>query len=487
MTDIATRIQTIAANSLPDKNNIKHMGYRIALMARAKKFQRCAMDEWQSLANEARKIPNDTDRAYVLGILAECAELRDAQFASGLLKEAESIASDLPCTIDRIDIYTSLAERADAAGLPTKPYLIAAWKATAGLDGPGVRERSLNIIDTAYKQDPDLAAYLATLNDEDPAREAERERIKKHLGKLQNRRKLLDANSEGLSIESIGDELPEHCWRSLGSLNANRIAPLSTDKTRELLKRAGNYDLEQAYPIFALAIENLNHKFSRTQEAGATIRPILESTLLTARLAERVASIRRGERPKAAIIYDPDLEVRPESSIIIRGGEREKAISFLRKWFSSNASEYIKICDPYFGSANLDLIQLIYGSCPGCRVEVLTSRKNQNQEELSKSWDEVYRIAWRRLSDQDPPDTEIVIVGLEGTGDSPIHDRWILTRGSGIRMGTSFGSLGLQKDSDLSILAKEEAHARESELDLYLQRKKKECQGSRLSYTLFSL
>jgi hypothetical protein len=83
---------------------------------------------------------------------------------------------------------------------------------------------------------------------------------------------------------------------------------------------------------------------------------------------------------------------------------------------------------------------------PSCKVKVLTSKKHLNDEHIISPDDE-YRQQWRLISDQAPPKTEIVIVGIESSGKSPIHDRWWITQGGGLKIGTSFNSLGKTQDS----------------------------------------
>jgi hypothetical protein len=123
-----------------------------------------------------------------------------------------------------------------------------------------------------------------------------------------------------------------------------------------------------------------------------------------------------------------------------------------------------------------------------CRVFVLTSKKQQLNDGLVVPCDEAYRSHWRlSVSDQDPPYAEIVIVGTESHGDSPIHDRWWLTHGSGLCMGTSLNSLGITKSSDLRILSMQESETREKEVDKYLHREKREHNNERLFYSLFTL
>jgi hypothetical protein len=72
-------------------------------------------------------------------------------------------------------------------------------------------------------------------------------------------------------------------------------------------------------------------------------------------------------------------------------------------------------------------------------------------------------------------------------GELPIHDRWWLTKGTGLRIGTSFGSLGNRKESEISTLTTSEAIEREAEIDEFLRMQKREHNGERLSVMAFTL
>jgi hypothetical protein len=123
---------------------------------------------------------------------------------------------------------------------------------------------------------------------------------------------------------------------------------------------------------------------------------------------------------------------------------------------------------------------------PACKVSILTSKKHQSQ--VSQSFEDSFRTQWYvNISDQDPPTTDIVVAGMESTGALPVHDRWWISNGSGIRIGTSLNSLGIGSSSEISILTSDEAKAREREIDQYLNRERREYNKERIQYTLFTL
>jgi hypothetical protein len=147
----------------------------------------------------------------------------------------------------------------------------------------------------------------------------------------------------------------------------------------------------------------------------------------------------------------------------------------------------LKICDPFFGPNDLELLQIIRAINPSCQIQILTSKKHQDNEKIYGNLEQEYENYWRfNISDQDPPETMIAVVGTKNSGVLPIHDRWWLTNGKGLRMGTSFNSLG-HRETEISLLSLQEASEREIEVDKYLKRAEREFKGDRLIYRIFDL
>ena len=150
--------------------------------------------------------------------------------------------------------------------------------------------------------------------------------------------------------------------------------------------------------------------------------------------------------------------------------------------------EYLTISDPFFGPEDLEALKLVLEIKPDIKVRILTSSKHQSQEHVQHPYKETYIQHWRsQISLQDPPDTHIAVVGTKKTQGAPIHDRWWLTAGSGLRIGTSFRSLGVTKVAELSELSAETALGFENEVNRYLRMEAKEFNGEKLSYDIFTL
>ncbi len=146
----------------------------------------------------------------------------------------------------------------------------------------------------------------------------------------------------------------------------------------------------------------------------------------------------------------------------------------------------MKICDPYFGPESLEALRLILEVDPGLRVAILTSRKHQQNEKVREPLSSAYQVYWKEhVCNQSAPETEIVVVGSAETGESPIHDRWWISEGVGLRLGTSFNSLG-HRLTEISFMQEEEARSAEVAINRYLVDRVREVEGRRLRYELFS-
>lgn len=122
----------------------------------------------------------------------------------------------------------------------------------------------------------------------------------------------------------------------------------------------------------------------------------------------------------------------------------------IREWVSAQDDNRIQISDPYFGPDDLEVIKAIAEIASDKEIVVITSREQMNRKLKGISPEEAFRDAWDELCEGAPPQTEIVVVGFGPDGKHPIHDRWIVSGKSGLRLGTSPNSIGLIRISEIS-------------------------------------
>jgi hypothetical protein len=117
----------------------------------------------------------------------------------------------------------------------------------------------------------------------------------------------------------------------------------------------------------------------------------------------------------------------------------------------------------------------------------MTGRRNQPAPAPGDELEDLYVNTWRTMFDQNPPRAKITIIGGERGKQSPIHDRWLVTSSAGLRLGTSFNSLGLTKDSEISEMSPDDAEGKLAQIDQYLNRERTEHDGEKLRLASFWL
>jgi len=86
-----------------------------------------------------------------------------------------------------------------------------------------------------------------------------------------------------------------------------------------------------------------------------------------------------------------------------------------------------------------------------------------------------------------PPITDILLMTTEKTQVFPIHDRWMVSRSSGLRIGTSLNGLGARKASEISKVDSVKADEYRAELNPFIGRAIRIHSGERLQFVSFSL
>jgi len=243
-------------------------------------------------------------------------------------------------------------------------------------------------------------------------------------------------------------------------------------------------DLQDAYTVFSWTIENAVRRHADTDQAKTLLRPLYEAVRLSSELAFRIAS-----RIRSVTDQGIDIARRSDDSSesgLIRPGEREKALKMLKKW-ASEATGFIKITDPFLGLEELEFIKLIRSENPDIEIFILTSRKHQIDSQIQQPWDDSYQSYWRlHVSDADPGEIKVIMIGKGSQGGHPIHDRWWLSENSGLRLGTSTNSLGLRV-SEISIISEAELPNMLSEVDGLISGQVRTIENERLWYSSFYL
>lgn len=485
--ELIRRLEAITSTKFPSPNGIQHHGYVIASKAETAFLLNSKTTVWQQLVTDATKIPNHSDSLFVLMRIAGSLPARERALKNSIYSDVFVRIGNLPSAHDRVDSYDALARECwEFDQTLARKSLKAAMQQSMQGNDSDLASTQIDLIDHAYRFDPQLAASLATLLDQDPAREEERETARHEMAALELQQTMLNASAESISLDGKTKALyPQVAHRLLASLLADRTTAFEIGRVREIMQISASFSLREGYPILAWAIENIIRKYAKGPQANNFVVPMFSAAVMGAQLVMRIAGQSSSQLEKVRRSIAPAAGT---PGIFVSSRGRESAIQYIADWLSQQKIDRIKICDPYFGPDDLEAVRLIQSANPSCKISILTSKRHHKNAPVASPWDETYKQGWRlQVSDQLPPDTELVIAGTASEGLLPIHDRWWICEEAGLRFGTSFNGLGRNKASEISVMNKDELSICEAEVDKYLNREVKVVNGERMEYQLFTL
>ncbi len=118
---LAVKLREVAAEKLPDVQNIKHDGYAVLLEALALELEASAgqkgfKPDWDALSKKIAAVPNAADRVYLSEIIGADIAALDERAARRFIGLAEREIGAIPDQLDRAGRTLSLAEAYAAVG-----------------------------------------------------------------------------------------------------------------------------------------------------------------------------------------------------------------------------------------------------------------------------------------------------------------------------------------------------------------------------------
>jgi len=486
--EIARRIEQIIPQKFPNPKYICHEGYILVSQAQVLRIKPSSpISDWLNLLERARKIENTADRVFILAYVAESLPNKEFKRKEEILEEAFHQIESIPSIHDQIgrcEVLASIA--AEFSSTLAKKYIQFGYQLGYTSKEVDATDQLRELIDFAYKIDPDLAASLASLADDDPARqEARRLMIQRRLEAAKLKDKIIKSEVSNDEVAKQDDDLYiQAAWQLLGSLNAGKIAPIRFERARDYTQKGLRLPITQSYPIFAWLIQNGVSFYQNTPHASEYIRPLFEAAITSCNLILQISEKLSISKEKTLFVSLKDET--EKFSRVLEGASTHEAREIIIRWLKEKLSDFLFIADGYFGIEDLWILHEINAVNPNCRVYILTSK--EHNEQYRQPWQEEYMNYWRlHISQQEPPPTEIVIVGLKSSGKSPIHDRWLITRDSGLRIGTSLHSIGETRISEITELSRSEANEREVQIRRFVIEKEPMYNGEKILYNSFTL
>ena len=450
--DIGKQLEQVISRKMPDKNNILHQGYVVVCRAAVTMAKRDTSDKaWTPLIGEADSIPNVSDSAYCLAHLVRYLPRRFDKERRDCIDKFKAKISQIPSDLDRcerLEVIGSLLERFEP--VLSKDLLTRGFEASHQLDEGETRERiQRRIIDVLYRVDEKAARLQIEREEKDPVRQTEQEMLKGRVRSLEMRKRLEEPGAE----EPRPSERREFCsaaWMRLGALNAGTSSPLGTQAARQAVCIAAQIPLDESYPLMSLVVQSAVSRFTTHDDVVRIIRPLVESFTLTGHLACTVSA-----RLMAVLLTTGERGKWSESENLIYPGMQQQVVFRIREWLRGEAgANLILVSDPYFGPDELWLVKMIKEECRAASIKVLTSRQGVGDESLALG--DLFSRGWRDVAvDSEAPPCDITVCGIQDSGKSPVHDRWILSERSGLRLGSSLSGLGVSRVSEISALEPE--------------------------------
>lgn len=479
--DWSSKLKSIVDAKLPDPNNIQHAGYKVVCMAQVYALVDTPWPMWEKLEKEAETVDSCADRGYIYVNLAGAIPTKYAHHRRRLLELALVEINKIPSPIDRLSHLQGFAQEAHANDAPgsARESLKAAMQLSMDIeDNARVSEHRRELIDIADQIDPGFADELIELVDDDPARVLLKSDARRAADFAKAKREMANARQIKDTTKCDLGTLPNAAWKNLAALEAGRLEVKSLEVMTQYVTMAGEGSLNDAYPVLSWHLANMERKFQQIQDINSHIVPVCEALLLSAELTFSILSKVSGRS------FDIQEDTQSEG-ILVRRKSRTEAVAFIEQWLSTKAKESIKFCDSYFSTQDISFLRLCLAQAPECKVFVIASKPHL----LSKSelTEEAFIKAWRAQSEQNPPETEIIALAY---ADNPskhvLHDRWLLTANAGLRLGTSFNSLGEERLSEISEMDSTQVIAIEQQINKYLTRQRV-IDGARIQYSGFTL
>ncbi len=482
---IAGTLDEIIGERLPAPDGIGHNGYVLVARAHVGRIRREGPQYWLDLAEAAAEIPNTSDMVFTRAAIACSIPSKHHEHRTRLLRSAISAVPDIPTALERLARYRDIADMASDVDRPIARECLELIEvgAVEGEEREVVRLLRA-AVDTAYGIDKELASSLASLCDDDPARHHILHAARRRLDILQLWRQLADDGLDGhMQASADPKDLAQVARLLHGAVNSGRAVPARIEQTLPFADMGADLAFQNAYPLFAWLLANADMRLAQTEQASTSLYSLANATLQAAELGYAVLS-RCRNRPPTRITARSE----PSGGVLtVRPGQRAQAIAFITDWLRRTQPEHLRICDPYMGPESLEALMIVRSVCPDCSIVLLCGRQHHLNEKVPEPWDEAYKAAWHRMTLQSPPTARVLIMGTEASNRFPIHDRWWITTGSGLFLGTSFRSLGADRVADIRVIDELDARAKAELFDTYAGGGVLKHEGQRLLLTAFDL
>ena len=468
--DLLQQLENLCTPKLPDPKNIQHLGYLLICQSRINRSRASISklnrkgggqskvvigEKWRELKSEISKIKNTADKAFILALVASDLFVWDPAGAEKLLNNAEETTKDVPALIDRAnrfeviaDIWGDWRDEGKANFLYQKSMELAEQ-----LDSFSRDQKIELLVQLMYKLNPDFADQVIQKYDKRlPNGSSASMQLR-----IQETKLIKDPQE---LVNSAPDSFLRHprVIRSsakslLKKLLSGGGVVYGTNVLTEWLKETLNQDVNTARDVLIWIIESLHRQKTKTSEKRL-FENLLNIGEIITYLVDWISPAKLEGVPVELSEMYPGLS---NKMTIFYPEESHKAKSWVKRWIESNANEYVKICDPYFGPSELEFLQKLPASA---KIFIITTNKKFEKSSTETELKRELASSWQQISPNTQMPSMLVVI-VPSKLEISFHDRFIITKEKGLELGTSLTGLGL-KLHKITELTKEDSRFIES-------------------------
>jgi len=477
--EITDKISNIIESKLPDKNNIRHEGYKITSKIRFQKFYK--RYNLEIIKSEIDNITNLSDKIFVKSILIEeFSSFKNPSFTkesifNEILEDFKLISNNYEF-INRVNDLSEIMYKFPN-NKKWKDLVSSAFDLSVNLENKINSVKYQNrIIDTIYKLDDELAKSLVAKGIDD-SRKTISNLIKTNYENLKDV-KTLGQKSELLDDKVNIDNYIKSLSENLMDVNSNLVKARKISDLKSVLITASKLPLDKSLIIYDYYFKNVASANYSKEELEKTLTTLYNNIDSIFKSDTIINSIGKIKESRYVNISDDILFT--ENNVIIKGTERHKAIEMFKHFVIEESNEFLYIIDPYFSPKDVEFLYTIHKCDKDVEIKVLCCEYFEQEEIMNE---------WKKITKDEMDNCEIIFTYFKSNSEKPLHDRYLLSEGGGLRLGTSIKSIGSSmKFSEISRMSRVEVDKLlHEELNGFISGKKKEVNGEKLDRRTFSL
>lgn len=486
---IVAKLKDIVEEKLPDTRNIKHQGYKLISNLKLAILNREKV-EWGKIIEAAEIIPNLSDVIFVKSAILDNISSAKENVQPEIRKK---LVDDIINNLESLKVHYEYVQR--VIDLTETMYNVekGRWKKVVNKaftvsnnleEGSEVYNTKRSIIDSMYRLDPTFAKELMKTVDKENKDNHVDKLVHDYFETLEMSNKIKNSKELEEKEKENYRTIVNGVYKALASLNSEKITTKKIGEISKYLPIGNKLPLQEVFPIYMYYLNNCARTYKAKNLTGAMATLHRDNFFEAVSSSNLVHLLSQKRKLQAKSFRKFFIDEEFASNKPIKPNTREEAFDFIRKWMKDELDEFVYIVDSYTKKEDLEILKIIMEVNRDIEIDILGSLDGQKV-----NIEEEYKNYWKKISDEIPPFVNITFCwNSEDNNNMPIHDRWIITKNSGLRLGTSINSLGNKRESEISVMKPNESlNILESTVKDYVYKRKRELNKQRLSYKSFSL